>query len=356
MAKANTNSDTNTNSNTNEWWFANEDMPTGFSKLRDLTLAGSDDYHFEEAQKFTILVHGLWVREKKDLTSGNDLVVVTKHQMGDRPSVDKLHFYQANVAPSKYEGSFFHPVVYATQDYRTTDSKLTLEVGVYDEDGLNGAEATALQAAIQGAATAAAIAFPVFAPYAGLAAGVASATAQLLNNLNQHDRIIRGRIDLDFNKPANRGYKLFQAGFFVCFSQPVDATGLCLGSTGKIYLQASNDQWVEYKDTSYIVLRVVRDFLQPPDYVIDEKAATLMSELTGKRDATVTSLNFLRDTLNAYNSYRRLQRYVELKGKMDLNENERALLAELEKDPALRPYLPVLLTDASVAQLAAKQK
>jgi hypothetical protein len=349
MAKA------DTNANTNEWWFAGEDMPTGFSKLRDLTMAGGDD-RFDEAQKFTILVHGLWVREKRDLTSGNDLVVVTKHQMGDRPSVDKLHFYQTNVSPNRYEGSFFHPVVYATQDYRTTDSKITLEVGVYDEDGLSGAEATALQAAIQGASTAAAIAFPVFAPYAGLAAGVASATVQLINNLNQHDRIIRSRIDLDFNKPAHRGYKLFQTGFFVCFAQPVDATDLWLGSTGKIYTQASHAQhWVEYKETSYIVLRVVRDFLQSPDYVIDEKAATLMSELTGKRDRTANSLNFLRDTLNAYNSYRRLQRYVELKSKTELSENERALLAELEKDPGLRPYLPVLLTDASVARLAPKR-
>lgn len=344
-----------TSSNTNEWWFASEDMPTGYSKLRDLTMAGSDDYHFDEAQKFTVLVHGLWVREKKDLTSGNDLVVVSKHQMGERPSVDKLHFYQANVPPNRYEGSFFHPVVYATQDYRSSDGKITLEVGVYDEDGLSGGEATALQTAIQGAATAAAIAFPVFAPYAGLASGVVSATVQLINNLNQHDRIIRSRIDLDFNKPTNRGYKLFQTGFFVCFAQPVDATDLWFGSTGKVYTQASNAQhWVEYKETSYIVLRVVRDFLQSPDYVIDEKAATLMSELTGKQDRATNSLNFLRDTLNAYNSYRRLQRYVELKNKSQLSEDEKALLAELEKDSELRPYLPALAADASVLRLASQ--
>jgi hypothetical protein len=339
----------------NEWWFASEDMPAGYSKLRDVTVAGSNDYRFDEAQKFTILVHGLWAKEKRDLTSGNDLVVVSKHQLGDRPLVDKLHFYQANVSSKKYEGSFFHPIVYATQDYRTTDQKITLEVGVYDEDGLNAGEVAALQAAIQGASTAAAIAFPVFAPYAGLASNVASAVVQLVSNLNQHDRIIQGRIDLDFNKPTGRGYKLFQPGFLICFAQPVEATDLWLGSTGKIYTQAgTTGHWVEYAETSYIVLRVVRDFLQSPDYVVDEKAATLMSELTGKGDRMTNTLNFLRDTLNAYNSYRRLQRYVELRTKSELSNDEKALLAELEKDPGLRPYLPALLVESSVPRLAAQ--
>ncbi|MFT3767433.1 MAG: hypothetical protein QM820_18425 [Minicystis sp.] len=254
--------------------------------------------------------------------------------------MDKVHFYRQNVVPPNYEGAFFHPVAFATKDFRTEDVLLTLEMKVYDEDGLTKKEAAEIQAAIVGAGSAAAIAFPAFAPYAGLATGVGSALVDLVDTLDNHDRIISGRIALNINKSPDQGYDLLQPGFLVCFEKDVDASQLVMGNDRRVYRLVNNDH-VAYKDQSYAVLRVRRDFVPAPDYVIDEKVATLLAQLeTGKGQPGTASLTFLRETLEAYTNFTRLQRYTELAGRQTLTDDEKALLNELKGDPKLAPYLP----------------
>lgn len=323
-----------------QWWFANEKMLDNHSALRSTASAGSKDYAFKDAQKLTIAVEEVFVLEKKDAVSDNDLIICTKHQRGDRPEVDKVHFFQQNVKAPSYEGAFFHPVVFATRDFREEDTLITIELKVYDQDGLSKKESGEIEAGIGSAATASAIAFPAFAPYAGLAAGVGSALVELVNKLDAHDRILKGRIQLNVNKPSEEGYDLLQPGFLVCFEMDVNAASLVLGNDRRVY-RLEGTKAIPYVDMSYAVLRVRRDFLPTPDYAIDEKMATLLTQLDfGKGKPGTASLNFLRETLESYTNFTRLQRYTELAAKPAPTDDEKALLAELKGDPKIQPYLP----------------
>lgn len=324
-----------------QWWFASEDMSQkGYSKLQSPTEAGSSDYFFKDAQKLSITVEGCFVREKMDPVSKNDLIIATRHVTGNKAGIDKLHFYKRNVPPSKYEGDFFNPVVLATRDFKESDQEITIQVRVYDEDGLDKSEAQEVENGIQAGATAAAIAFPALAPYAGLASGVGTALTELIRNLNKHDCIIDGRVRLAVNKGPNLGYKLLQPGFFVCFEQDVDASELFLGNNNRVLVPSGNAIG-EYKHMSYIVLRVTRDYLQTPDYVIDEKAATLLAELdSGKGVPARRALDFMRSAFVASNNFNRLKRYTQLASKAQLTPDEKALLDELKIDEEIRPFLP----------------
>lgn len=323
-----------------KWWFAGETAPEGYRQLLPTTKAGSEDRWFRDAQKMTIAVEGIFVAQKKDNLSGNDLIVSTKHQRGDRPQVDRVHFYRQNVKSPNHEGPFFHPVVFATQDFREQDTLFTIGMRIYDEDGFNAQEAREIEAAIVGGAASSAVAFPAFAPYAGLAAGVGTALVKLVDTLDDHDCILDATIALNVNKPADQGYDLLQPGFLVCFESDIDVSQLRLGDDRRVY-RIVNDDAVPYETVSYAVLRVRRDFLPTPDYAIDEKVATLLAQLdSGKGQPGAASLRFLRETLDAYTNYTRLQRYTELAAKTTLTDDEKALLAELKGDQKLTPYLP----------------
>lgn len=330
-----------------QWWYASDKFADGnFSSLGSTTSGGGlseKERTIPDATKLTIRVEGTWVRDDVDggLKGDNDLVVVTRHKVGTRPQVDRLHFLKEEVPEREWLNFVWHPVVFATDDFRVDDEEVKLHVRVYDEDGLSESESAAINTALTTAASAAAVAFPVFAPFAGLSSGVGSALINLVDELDQHDEIIDGAIALAINKPPNKAYDLLLPGFYVVFGKPVDAAGLLLGQDRKLYTKPSGKDADLYTHTSYTVLRVEKR-LAPTNYsTIDERAATLLSEIeNGKKNRKTEALRFVRETLTAYTNFRRLERYVELKGKDSLTDEERALLDELLSDAQLAPFLP----------------
>ncbi|GAH53710.1 unnamed protein product [marine sediment metagenome] len=67
--------------------------------------------------------------------------------------------------------------------------------------------------------------------------------------------------------------------------------------------------------------------------------AKLIAELNGKGQSGKAALEFLRETLDTYDKFRRLERARELKAKETLSESEQELLQELTSDEALAPFL-----------------
>jgi len=128
------------------------------------------------------------------------------------------------------------------------------------------------------AAGAAAIAFPVFAPYAGLAAGAGTALTGLFDTLDEHDEILNGRIRLAVNRPAKQGFDHLQPGFLVCFQSAVEAENLKLGSDRRVYFEEAGN-WQHYEHLSYTVIRVDREQSVAPGFEINQKMATLLTEI-----------------------------------------------------------------------------
>lgn len=325
-----------------QWWFAGEAFDRdGRSPLRGTTVAASADWRFQDAQKLTVAVEGVWVKDNMDgLFSGqNDLVVTTRHQLGGGPTLEKIHFYASEVPERTWVGSFFHPLVHATSDFRPGETpELVLEVGVWDEDSLSEESSRGLEALIAAGTQVAAVAFPVFAPFAGLARGLADAVLRLVDGWNEHDRILSGRIRLSAAEPSAQGWDLLQPGFLVCLAGELDAEadGLCLDQRRRVCTRSG----AEWGELSYLVLRVSRSALVSPDFLIDQEAARLLRELQqGKGRTRGQSLVSLRDTFSASTLLEKLTRHSELAARTALSLDELRLMTEIESEPAVRHLL-----------------
>ena len=126
---------------------------------------------------------------------------------------------------------------------------------IYDEDGLSKKQQDQIQAAIDAVSTTSAIAFPQFAPIAGLLNGLGKSLVELVNNLDKHDKVIDSQIKLSVNKPDNAGYKHLQPGFFICFSENINAENIFLGDDLRLYVDGENGK-ILYDVASYLILRI----------------------------------------------------------------------------------------------------
>ncbi len=308
------------------WWGTGLQIGAGI-ELRDLTQAFPGEEVFREAQKLTIRMRRVCIREDLDgfMRGDNDLAIATTYQFGPEPPVQRLHFLR-NGVPLGCEGDFFDDFILSVRDFK--DRIVTLRFQVYDVDGVSAN----LIDEIQGVAQSVAVTFPVTAPIAGIAGFGAPALLKLVNGLDDHDRIIDKRLKLEIRAPGT-GHNLLQPGYFVCFSQPVEA-GLRLSSS----LNVERADGSEFTDFSYGVLQVTRTDERFAEVEIDQKIAKLLSELDGKGQSGKAPIEFLRDTLSGYANFRKLRRVTELKAKDPRTGDEEALLQELLEDEAISDY------------------
>lgn len=327
-----------------QWWYAKPDFSdNNFSKLALPTdVHFSDDQRFfRDAQKLRITVEGAWVADDMDkgFRRDNDLVIATKFRIGKKPPVSKLHYYKRNCPAEHWENVVFHPEVYATEDFRESTGEIGLQLFVYDEDGLRPSEQEKMASAITAGTSAAAIAFPAIAPYAGLASGIINSLTTVVSKLDEHDQIVNAKIKLAVNRPDNQGFDHLQPGFLICFNGAVSASNLVLGEDKKLYYK-DGSKYKHYQHRSYAVLRVDRAGTMAPDFERNQKLATLLTEIeNGKNGGAKSALNFLEETMESYQNFKRLQRYTELKTKQSKSDEETQLQSELESDPALAPFI-----------------
>jgi len=319
-----------------KWWGAPAQVGESVALSRRLDQLFPDTLAFENAQPLTISVRGVMIREDYEWFPGdkNDLMVVTTTQFGSEPPVQRLHFMQHNVDLG-WQGDFFNDVVLAIRDFNTESKQLTLRIQVYDMDGIP----KELIQAVNNVSQSVAVAFPQLAPYAAAVSFGVPTLLNIVDNLDNHDKIIDERITLEIDKPE-RGHQLLQPGYFVCFKVPVEE-GLFLSSNLHV-LQA--DKKTLFERCSYAVIEVEQDFHAQREWEIDQKVAKLIAELNGKGQSGKAALEFLRETFDAYDKFRKLERAKELKNRKlrtdkPLSEAEEKLLNDLTNDKTLAPFL-----------------
>jgi len=296
--------------------------------LHPLTEQFSNRELFDSAQPITIRIRGVMTSEDYEwaLAGGNDLMIVAKFQIGDEPPVERLVFMRKDTALGWHD-DFFNDVVYSTRDF--TGERLTLRLQVYDIDNLDGG----LVQSVESFAERAGGLFPQLAPYAGAVDFAVGPLVDLVDSIDDHDRVLDERVTLEIAEPET-GHKLLQPGYFVHSKGSID-TSYTLGPN--LRLRDSNGD--EYRKHSYAVLELVRDELADRQYEIDQKAAKLVSELQGKGQSQQVALTYLQETLDAYSKFRKLQRARELQSRDERTDAEQNLLEDLKSNEALQPYL-----------------
>jgi hypothetical protein len=291
--------------------------------LGRLSESFSDTDAFARAQPLTVRVRGVMIVEDRDwrVFGGNDLMVVATTQFGSEPPVERL-VYLGQDDELGWHGDFFDDVVLSIRDLK--DERLTVRIKVYDVDGIAGE----VVRAVASVADDAAVLFPQLGPLAGLVAPGIEALVDLVDNLDEHDRLVDERVTLEFAEPGT-GHRVLQPGYYVGFDRDVDPDdGLALDRDLRV-VTAEGDR---YEAGSYAVLELRRDHVAAPDREIDQRVAKLVAELNGKGQSDRAALDFLRDTLGVYTAYKKLDRIRELEAKPELTADEQALLEDLRDD------------------------
>lgn len=315
-------------SGTKSTWVGTGRSSAESAELGSLDREFTEDGVFESAQPLTVQFRGAMVRSREDslLRGRNDLLILTKFQFGNEPPVDRLH-YLGSDDPVGWYGDFFRDTILSVRDL--TKRELTLRLQVYDVDGIDGD----LVDAVRSISTEAAALFPQLLPHAGLVGLSVGPVIELIDNVDDHDAILDDRIKLVVEEPETR-HNLLQPGYVVCVDGEVPD-----GATLDGDLRVRSADGTELADRNYAVLEVAREFVGRREWELDQKAAKLVAELNGKGQSGKASLDFLKDTLDAYGDYQRLGRAAELRSKESLTDAERQLLDDLRADPDLRPYL-----------------
>ena len=97
---------------------------------------------------------------------------------------------------------------------------------------------------------------------------------------------------------------------------------------------------------SYIAFSIDGDNAPAPDWVVSQRVALLLTHLKeGNPNAEQAPIEFLKDTLSGYSSFKNLKRYQELLEKKKQNPDgfstaEQTLMSQLGASPDIKPFLP----------------
>ena len=290
---------------------------------------------FQDAEPLTARFRGVFIKDDEDWFSfnRNDVVIATTFQFVDEPPVQRLHFMKREVDLGWHD-DFFNDVILSVREIKSR--MLTLRLQVYDVDIMDRSLIEGVQEAAKHVSTSVAIAFPQIAPYAGALGFAVPAFMNLIDNLGRHDRILDERVKLEAAVPSS-GFKVLQPGYYVCFKEPV-AEGLSLNRD----LRVVREDGSPFEELSYAVIGITREYYDHVNWEITQKIAKLVSELNGSGTSGKAALEFLKETMEGYQKYKKLLRARELMDNPNRTDPENALLEELLKDPDLAPFLSAI--------------
>lgn len=294
----------------------------GNISLRAPTSNLSGTSEFEPAAPLSIRLRGLNVTERRDMDlpnwDGNDLIVVTKTRFGSEPPVRRLHDLRREVELG-WKNDFLYDVLLSLRDF--SDKRLTLEVKVYDVDGVP----QWLIERVDELAPLADIVLTTLAPIAELPNMSGEKLLQLVNNVDDHDAIIDQQITLEKDVENDRQPQL-QPCYLVCFADDsVPEDEYELGENRRVYTADGTPY-----EGNYAVFEFEREQYEKREQELRQKAAKLMTELNGKGQSDEkAAVDFLLDTIKSYDNFSKLQRAKELQAKDNLSEAEQNLLTDL---------------------------
>ena len=310
------------------WWGAPEKI-TDKAELRSPVEKFDGSNLIREAGQVTVFIRGVMVLERYDAgrfigrKDTNDLFVATTYQIGTEPTITTVHYIQEN-AELGWHGDFFSNVALSEDDFNS--DHITLRLQVYDLDRYDKYKRVVEKVLKEFNVG---LIFPALLPYMAFGVEISKPILDIVNTIDTHDRIIDERIRLAIAEPET-GQKILQTGHFVCFRDRIDAEseGLCLDKNLRVVYESGE----EFDGCSYAVYTITDEVYTDYRWKIDQKVAKLISELNGKGNSGEAAIHFLRKTIEAYTKYRKAERYVELKSKSELTEEERKLLDRLENE------------------------
>jgi len=291
------------------WLFAPEKFKknTNASKLeKNFGKKKTGSTKILEASDLTINLRLVYIKTSKDTGffkkgNTNDLFISTSHQTGSTPIVQRVHEF----IPCKElgrVGPFFKSIVCSFSDFKS--KHLTLRLQIYDVDDYS--DVIELAGDVSKFLAAASGIFPVAAPYLSIGSTAAKSIVELVNKVDKHDRIIDGMIKLKMSDP-DIGVNILQTGHLVCFSEE-PPKNLKITKNMRVIINSRKD----FVGCNYAVFSIRKEAAEEPEWEVNQKVATLLTELESKGRVGKPAMGFLTDTLKGYSNFKKLNRVSEL--------------------------------------------
>lgn len=303
-----------------------------------------------EAASFTISLESVMVpkehfgesmrdRLRSWLAGEKDLLISSTCQVAAQPAVQRVHYFGSAAGFERPFTSFVSDNIYVTQDFHPVARINVLFQLVEVDSGADDREK--LLTALNGIASKVGAVYPAILPYAFIGSNVAGAMNKLTASLipDKHSRLTH-----DINLfPSGRLDDIdLQVGRYILLDKDLDATQYQVLPDGGL---ASAETGARITDVPYLIFRIDTSALPSPDFVVNQRVATLLTQLSGgSNDPLTSSLGFLSGTLNAYTGFTDLARYGSLlqkqKSGQSLSPEEQAVMARIKGRADLKDYLP----------------
>lgn len=307
----------------------------GLGELQTLTQGFARDGVIRSAEPVNVRLRGVNVPKGRDLSGDLDLVIVTKFQFANQPPVTRLHYLKQGASAGWYT-ALYQNMVFTTRDFSHDD--VTITVDVYDRDALS--EGTVKTVSGLAATVGVAVGFPGLASLAKAAESVSDTLTDIVDAANKNEEVLEDRVRLEPDEEPNRGTDLLQPGFLVAFEDTGGEGDYRLNQNTQ--LENADGELVE--GLPYAVLEVEREHNEIEFAEKDQKAAKLAAELNGKGRSSKDPLYYLRETLEAYDKFERVQRAEQLQRlseqeSISLTDAQKSLLGRLRADLETGKYV-----------------
>lgn len=313
-------------------WF----VPRGDSKLYSPYVPHASDVPFGTASQFSAAMTTIMVGKDFEgvFRKDNDILVLSRSSLGERPQIERVHYYEEEIPTGTPIRNLLAESVHVCDDYNASD-RLWLEMNVVEADSVAKADRDALVSAFQSLATTAGAVFPAVLPYAFGASTLAKILGNLVSAIERDTHVIKVPISLYPGDPRP-GRAILREGAYVIFSRAVNPEKYTLQPNG--LLDSENPD----KEISYVVFDISRVKRATPAFVMNQKIATLLTQLKrGSEGRTAkATIEFLSETMSAYDNYQKLNRYLELSEKETLTDEEKSLMKRIKSVRELKDFLP----------------
>lgn len=292
------------------------------------------------AEPFTVSLRTIMVAEPPQsplhrlIRSSRDVLVLSSAALGDKPPLQRVHYFAENLPLKTVVNDFIADVMYVVEDYSGRDH-LWLELQIVDV-GTDPHERETLLSKFDALATSAGSVFPVTLPYTLIATTLATMVDKFMSGVTRNKPVLRCPISL--SPPGRHGTPLLRPGNYVLFPADVDGSQYQLESNERLITQS-----MAPVEATYAVFTVDSVNAPSPEWVNSQRVATLLTQLDhGNPNTEQASIEFVTDTLTLYSNFCSLQRYQQLKQKPPetLTPAEIALMHNTEQRPELQPFLP----------------
>lgn len=292
-----------------------------------------------KAQNFTVSLKACVISKKLDARSNNDILILTQSCLGDRPVVERVHFWEKDVSPGELSKDIFAENVFLTGDY-SGDERLwikwiVMEIDTDDTERQRTIENLKVINQQFGAA------FPILVPYTGFGTLMIETIHKLFKSLRRNTPVLSLPFALypTEDEPDYLSAPL-QRGVYVLFDRDVYGQAYKLDDGGVVWSEEDRRVNQMEEPLSYIVFTVNPKKTIAPENLDGQKIATLLSQIEGREsNDSRPTLDFLKETVGAYSKFNRLKRFYELKDKSSRTLEEENLMLEIKNDPGIKPLI-----------------